>query len=200
MPALVAAEPVAVDQALPAPPLPLSDAGETVLDVERWAREEAGRAAAARGEDAEHRREILMQGWTTRPPTWIQAAATVNLGEYPSLDDSMEKAERDLQTLQWVIEQQQREAAARAQRGGGDGAASGDDDRWFIKLLPRHWIPILKEHREWVVAGGTTLLLLVWAASAFARRPGAAPAAAEGAPAPPPRRRRRHRRSRLQLQ
>jgi hypothetical protein len=195
-----AAAPVAVGEDLPAPTLPLSATGPGPMDVARWVHDEAGRAIMSRSADVD-RRDLLLQGWQPRPPTWIQAAALVNLGEYPSLDESVEKAERDLQTLTWVIEQQQREAAARAQRRAEDGDPLAEDDRWFLKLLPQHWIPLLKAHREWVIAGGTTLLLLVWAASAFARRPGAGatpPSAA--ADAPPKRRRRRHRRPRLQPQ
>lgn len=194
------AAPVAVGEDLPPPPLPLSATGAGPMDLARWVHDEAGRSIMSRSADVD-RRDLLQQGWQPRPPTWIQAAAVVNLGEYPTLDDSAEKAERDLQTLTWVIEQQQREAAARAQRRADGGDAVPEDDRWFVKLLPQHWVPVLKAHREWVIAGGTTLLLLVWGATAFARRPGAAPTASpaveDGASR---RRRRRHRRPRLQPQ
>lgn len=195
----VAAAPVAVDAEVPAPPLPWL--GTMVpTDFERWARDEATQAMLSGAVERE-RHAVLLQGWQPRPPTWIQAAAQVNLGDYPGLDDTTAKAERDLETLNWVIQQQQREAAERGvRRTDGSSDASGDE-RWFLRLLPHHWIQFLKANREWVVAGGTALLLIVWGASLFARRPGAAPSAmADGAP-PPVKRRRRHRRSsRLQWQ
>ena len=118
-------------------------------------------------------------------------------------DDAVERAERDLQTLNWVIEQQQRDAAARREGRASTGGDGGDDERWFRQLLPRHWIPILKAHREWVIAGGTTVLLLVWGASMFARRPSSGPLQVKSAPATVPTKPRRHRhrrRSSLQWQ
>lgn len=195
----VAAAPVAVDAEVPAPPLPWL--GTVVpTDIERWARDEAAQAMLSSAVEHE-RHAVLLQGWQPRPPTWIQAAAQVNLGDYPSLDDTTAQAERDLETLNWVIQQQQREAAERGVRRGGGGSEGSEDDRWFLRLLPHHWIQFLKANREWVVAGGTTLLLIVWGASLFARRPSAAPPAAAEAAPPPVKRRRRHRRSsRLQWQ
>jgi hypothetical protein len=190
-----------VDAEVPAPPLAWP--GTVVpADVDRWVHDEAEQAMLSGAVERE-RREVLLQGWQPRPPTWIQAAAQVNLGDYPGLDDTTAKAERDLETLNWVLQQQQREAAERGTRRAeaGSGSGSGEDERWFLRLLPHHWIQVLKANREWVVAGGTTLLLIVWGASLFARRPGTAPTVlAEGVP-PPAKRRRRHRRSsRLQWQ
>lgn len=199
-----AASPVARDAALPAAALALTAVEATPLDAGHWMREEVERLVLARSDEL-GQREILLLAWQQRPPTWIQASALANLGEYPSLDDSAEKAQRDLQTLQWVIEQQQREASTRQSRAGEEDTSGSAPNGWLQRLLPQHWIQLLKANREWVLAGGTTLLLIVWGASIFARRPQAGPlptAAADAADAPAKRshRRRRRRRSRLQWQ
>ncbi|MCB1994604.1 MAG: hypothetical protein H6933_16005 [Burkholderiaceae bacterium] len=167
-------------------------------DVETWVQEESTRTLLAHAAD-ETRQEVLQQAYQPRPPTWIQSGALSGVAGSSGLDDA-ERAERDLQTLNWVIEQQQREAAARREGRGNVAGDGTEDDRWFRRLLPQHWIPVLKANREWVVAGGTSLLVLVWGASLFARRPSSSPLQAPAAPAKPVKRRRRHRRSGLQWQ
>lgn len=191
------AEPIAIDAPEQAEAPDWIVASESPTDVETWVREESTRTLLASAAE-ETRRDVLQQGFQPRPPTWIQASAQSIQGGGAGLDDA-ERAERDLQTLNWVIEQQQREAAARRE-GRRDTGEASEDDRWFRHLLPQHWIPVLKAHREWVVAGGTTLLILVWGASIFARRPSSGPVQAPEPPAKPVRRRRRHRRSSLQWQ
>lgn len=198
---MATAEPVAIDDVEEATAAPAWIApGESPIDVEAWVREESTRSLLAQAAEAT-RHEVLQHGLQARPPTWIQAAATAAAGSVA--DDAVERAERDLQTLNWVIEQQQRDAAARREGRASTGGDGGDDERWFRQLLPRHWIPILKAHREWVIAGGTTVLLLVWGASMFARRPSSGPRQVEAAPATVPTKPRRHRhrrRSSLQWQ
>lgn len=191
------AEPVAAEEAaelqadLPAEAVP-----DGPVDIEQWVRTEAARTLST-PEGDEARRSVLAHGWQPRPPTWIQGSTQVNLGDYPTLDDAAERAERELQTLQWVIEEQRRQAAGQAQRRGDDDG-SPDDDRWFRRLLPRVWIGYLKEHREWVAAGGTALLVIVWAASIFARRPGSPPPPTDTTVPKPVRRHRRRRHRGLQ--
>jgi hypothetical protein len=195
----VLAGPVPADEAADVQAEPLAAvAPEAPVDIEQWVRAEAVRALATPESD-DDRRRVLAHGWQPRPPTWIQGSTVVNLGDYPTLDDAAERAERELQTLQWVIEEQRRQAAGQAQRRGADEGASPDDDRWFRRLLPRVWIAALKENREWVAAGGTALLVIVWAASIFARRPGSTRPPVD-TPAPKPAHRHRRRRHReLQL-
>jgi hypothetical protein len=192
----VRAEPVAADdaEALQTEPT-VEEASEALVDIEPWVQAEATRALSAPASD-EDRRSVLAQGWQPRPPTWIQGSTVANLGDYPTLDDSAAQAERELQTLQWVIEEQRRQAAGQAPRRGDADGASPDDDQWFKRLLPRAWIGVLKENREWVAAGGTALLIIVWAASIFARRPGSAPPDVVAPPPKPAHRQRRRRRHR----
>lgn len=198
---LAFAEPVAIDAVEQATAAPTWIAqGESPVDVEAWLREESTSTLLAQAAEAT-RHEVLQHGFQPRPPTWIQAAAVAAAGSVA--DDAVERAERDLQTLNWVIEQQQRDAAAKRQGRASNGADDSDDERWFRQLLPQHWIPILKANREWVIAGGTTVLLLVWGASMFARRPSSDPLQAKAAPATAPTKPRRHRhrrRSGLQWQ
>lgn len=174
--------------------------GESPVDVERWVRDEAARALLIRDGDAE-RRALLEEGWRPRPPTWIQASTVVNVADYPSLDDSVARTEREMATLQWVLDEQRRQAAGTPTRPGDDEARDGsEDDPWIRKLMPRHWISALKANREWVAAGGTVVLALIWGASIFARRPGAPTELRHEPPPPPapePRRRHRHRRRHL---
>lgn len=187
------AEPVFLEQARDeasgfATPAPHEEAH----DVHAWIHRETT-TAMLDGVSERGRQQLLLQGWQARAPTWIQSAATVNLGDFPGLDDPTATAERDLQTLQWVLEDQRRQAAGRAVQRGADTPAAPEDN-WWRQLLPRHWVPVLKANREWVAAGGTTLLVIVWAMAAFARRPGAPPSVEPPQTRPPPvRRRRRHR-------
>lgn len=197
------AEPVAIESTLADDPPPAESAAwdasvDEPDDVEAWVQGESTRTLLARSTE-EIRQEVLQQAYQARPPTWIQSGALATVSGGNGMDDA-ERAERDLQTLNWIIEQQQREAAARRDGGRVGAGDAGDDDRWFRRLLPQHWIPVLKAHREWVVAGGTSLLVLVWGASLFARRPSSTPMQAPAAPAKPVKRRRRHRRSSLQWQ
>ena len=139
------------------------------------------------------RRAQLTQAYLHRPPTWIQDAATVNLGDFPTLHDPTADTERTLQTLEWVLREQARQAASRPATAEGDSTpATG----WRL-LLPGHWLPVLKANRELVISAGGGLLLLAWAISAFPRRHAGArrkaprPEAADPASAKPRRRRRR---------
>jgi hypothetical protein len=141
----------------------------------------------------EDRLALVRQAWQSRGPTWIQSGATVNLGDFPLLDDSSSAAERDLQTLEWMLEEQRRQAAGKPARPGSDDGASSPQDNWLRSLLPRQWIAGLKANREWVAVGGAVLLVILWGTAAFARRPGAAPSITPSASPPPRRRRQRHR-------
>ena len=191
------AEPVPAEAAKALLESPPSLRSEHPIDAEQWAREEANRSMMAVAET--NHRELIRQGWQAPPPTWIQGSIVVNLGDLHTLDNAADKAERELQTLQWVIDDQQRQANVGGVRRGADMAAPDDKERWFGRLLPGAWIGTLKAQRDWVVAGGTTLLLIVWVASIFARRPGghAEPTAAPPRPASKRRRRRRHKRNPL---
>jgi hypothetical protein len=194
--ALAVAEPLTLEQvrdqaiefAAPA-------AHEETHDVQAWIHRETT-TAMLDGVSQRGRQLLLLQSWQARAPTWIQSAATVNLGDFPNLDDPTATAERDLQTLQWVLEDQRRLAAGRAAAQRGADGPAAPEDNWWRQLLPRHWVPVLKANREWVAAGGTALLVIVWAMAAFSRRPGAPPSVEPPQTRPPPvRRRRRHRSS-----
>ena len=94
---------------------------------------------------------VLQQGWHTNAPTWIQSAAQVNLGDFPTFDRTVERAENDLRTLEWVIDQQRRQASGRPASAETEEAAQA---HWLRRLLPAEWIALLKQNREWVAAGG----------------------------------------------
>lgn len=141
------------------------------------------------------RRAQLAQTYLHRPPTWIQDAATVNLGDFPSLHDPTADTERSMQTLEWVLREQARQAASR--RATGENEPDATPATGWRLLLPGHWLPVLKANRDLVLSGGAGLLLLAWAVSAWprrrrgTRRRKARPGAADPAAAPPRRRRRR---------
>jgi hypothetical protein len=186
--AVLAAPLAAADAVEPhASAAPAEPDAETPVDVQSWVRRESVAGFLASEYEAD-RHALLREGWVPRSPTWIQSTTTVNLGDFPALDNSVERAERDLKTLEWVIEEQRRLAAGKPAAHEGD--AQEAPDHWLRRLLPAHWIALLKANREWVAAGGTALLVIVWGTAAFARRP-----TPPTLPAPPPpsrRRRRRH--------
>jgi hypothetical protein len=167
----------------------LVQATESPVDVHGWIQRETTLALLDGATDAD-RLALLRQGWKERSPTWIQDAVVVNLGDFPTLDHSSERAERDLKTLEWVLEQQRRQAAGQPREDNPDAAPQ---DNWLRSLIPRQWIAVLKANREWVAAGGTALLIVVWGTAAFARRPTAGPVVVAPPPPPEPRVRRRRR-------
>jgi hypothetical protein len=189
---LAAAEPAQLQAALDdAPRAVAPEAAESPADVQAWIQRETT-ASMLHGAAEGGRQLALLQSWQPRAPTWIQSAATVNLGDFPTLDDPTATAERDLQTMQWVLEEQRRLAAGKPSQLT-DGEPATLQDNWLRKLLPRHWIATLKANREWVAAGGTALLVIVWATAAFSRRPGAPPSIQPETRPAPLRHRRRHR-------
>ena len=136
---------------------------------------------------------VLQQGWHTNAPTWIQSAAQVNLGDFPTFDRTLERAENDLRTLEWVIDQQRRQASGRPASAETDEPAQ---THWLRRLLPAEWIALLKQNREWVATGGGALLVIVWATATFTRGSSAPPSPVNAppvTPVPQRRRRRRHR-------
>ncbi|MEO7246362.1 MAG: hypothetical protein ABIX12_14605, partial [Rubrivivax sp.] len=124
------------------------------------------------------RRTLLHHAYTPRPPTWIQLASTINLGDFPTLDDPLGRAERELQTLEWLIEQRRLERTPLgAALHNADGSAEGGPTLLDVmrRLLPGTWIPWLKTNRDPLLAGGTLLLLALWIGAAFDRRRGSRP-------------------------
>ncbi|MBT9489632.1 MAG: hypothetical protein IV093_19160 [Rubrivivax sp.] len=192
---------LAVAEPLPAPaaadidsvlaPPQATDPAESPVDVQTWVERQTTSDLLQRAADRD-RLALLEHGWQDRAPTWIQAGATVNLADFPSLDDATGKAERDIKTLEWVLEEQRRQRAGQQsqQHDRPEGSPDGEVDRWLRTLIPRELVVTLKANREWVAAGGTALLVLIWATAAFARRPTAMKPASE-VPEPPRRRRRR---------
>lgn len=164
---------------------------ESPVDVQGWIQREATTALLDSAAEYD-RAAFLRHGWQGRPPTWIQDSVRVNLGDFPTLDRAAENAERDLKTLEWVLEQQRRAAAGQPRQAAeGDEPDAAPPDNWLRRLLPTHWIATLKANREWVAAGGTALLVIVWGTTMFARRPTSQPQAPQPVAAPPKRRRRR---------
>jgi hypothetical protein len=170
-------------------------ADESPIDVQGWIQRETA-LEMLDGSTQADRVALLRQGWKDRPPTWIQDAVVVNLGDFPALDNSTERAERDLKTLEWVLEEQRRQAEGRPTRES-DAINAAPQDNWLRNLLPRQWIATLKANREWVVAGGVTLLLVVWGTTIFSRRPSPSPVETPARQAPDRRHRRRRRDDRL---
>jgi hypothetical protein len=161
------------------------------VDVLSWVHRES--TTTMLQDQTEHdRTALLREGWQLRAPTWIQSTSSVNLGDFPMLDDPTARAERDLKTLEWVIEENRRLAVGKPTQAAEADAEveAAQVDHWLRRLIPREWIVRLKANREWVAAGGTALLVIVWATAAFARRPTDGPA-----PPPPVERTRRRRRS-----
>lgn len=166
------------------------DLAESPVDVQGWIQREAAGSLLAGVFDAD-RQAVLRQGWNGRAPTWIQDTSAVNLGDFPTLDNTVERAERDLKTLEWLLEEQRRLASGKPAREPG-GAATAPEDNWLRRMIPTHWVATLKANREWVAAGGTALLVIVWGTTMFARRPTSIPVEAPPVPRSP-QRRRRHR-------
>lgn len=163
------------------------------LEVLGWVHREAT-TTMLRAQTEDDRTALLREGWHLRAPTWIQSTSAVNLGDFPMLDDPTARAERDLKTLEWVIEENRRLAAGKPGQAGEAETPAADAtrlDHWLRRLIPREWILRLKAHREWVAAGGTALLIIVWATASFATR-----TSAPSTQAPPVERSRRRRRSR----
>jgi hypothetical protein len=146
------------------------------------------RAEAERG-----RLAVLQQGWQANGPTWIQSAAQVNLGDFPAFDRTVERAENDLRTLEWVIDQQRRQPSGRPAAAESDEPAQ---THWLRRVLPAEWIALLKQNREWVAAGGGALLVIVWATATFTRGTHAPPSPVNAPPVEPVPQRRRRRRHR----
>lgn len=172
--------------------LPVLEA-EAPVDVDTWVLKETTESLVQDQADAD-RQAVLGSGWKRRQPTWIQDGVTINIADYPSLDTTIATAERELQTLEWVIEEQRRTAGGRSRDREMDENLS-TPERWLRLLLPREWVQWLKANREFVGGAAVLVLLLAWGSAVFARRPGSAPADAERPPPKPVRRRRRSRRS-----
>jgi hypothetical protein len=170
----LAAEPlIAVEPSASSPqdaPLAADGGGDLLLWVRQQSTEDL-----LQGQVEADRLALLSEGFVSRPPTWMQDAWAVNLADFPTLGDTTAKAERDLRTLEWVIEDQNRQATPKPSRPG-DNAPQGEN--WLRQLLPSAWLPTLKAHRELVVGTGVSMLMLMWLAAAYARRPGSASAPA----------------------
>ena len=165
---------------------PAENAGQHV-DVLSWVHRES-MTTMLRDQTEYDRNALLREGWQLRAPTWIQSTSSVNLGDFPMFDNPTAGAERDLKTLEWVIEDNRRLAIGKPTQAA-EAAAEAEAtqvDHWLRQLIPREWIVHLKANREWVAAGGTALLVIVWAMAAFARRP------TDGPALPPPVERTRH--------
>lgn len=190
---LVMAEPLPADEMLdPTAGLPTpaaTDPTESPVDVQAWVERETTADLLQRAAERD-RQALIEHGWQDRAPTWIQSSATVNLADYPNLDDAAGKAERDIKTLEWVLEEQRRLRAGQKSQLEHSGPPDTAADRWLRSLIPRELVTTLKANREWVAAGGTALLVIIWATATFARRPSSGSVEPE-APAPERRRRRR---------
>jgi hypothetical protein len=118
-------------------------------------------------------RALAGQPFVPYPPTWIQGAAIVNPGDFPSLDGSAEAAERELRTIEWLLENREQQARQAREQAGRPGTQTDQGSTtlqdWVKLLLPSHWMPILKEHRVWVLGGAGAVLIASWFLSAFAR-------------------------------
>ena len=198
------AEPVPAD----APAAPTVDAPAPLADLAPGLVEEEVPAVVLReaseaviGRQIEHDRRLLLeQGYEWRPPTWIQRASVVNLGDFPALHDPSADAERRLRTLEWLMED--RERRAREAGGARPAAMALPEASWLRLLLPGTWAPVLRENREVVIAGGMAVLLLSWGLRAVPRslaparrtRRRRADVAAPATPAPASKRHRRRRR------
>jgi hypothetical protein len=117
--------------------------------------------------------------------------------ELATLSEMAERAETELQNLQWIIEEQRRLAAGERPRTAA-GVDGHDSEHWLRAWLPTEWIPWLRAHRQWVVAAGVVLIVAVWATASFSRHRPVAPSVQPASIVPRPTRvrrriRRRHR-------
>jgi hypothetical protein len=196
-----------------AEPLALEDAVETEVDQLQGGEDieastpsvvlsEATQALLQHQIDSD-RRTLLQTAYDGRPPTWIQHASKVNLGDFPTLNDPTADAERRLRTLEWLLEDRQRRAAEAA--AAVQGEALPPAVSWVRTLLPGTWMPFVKEHRDAVLTAGGGVLLVSWLYSSLLRRAGGGvkhrtqPSDAETGPSGEPRKRRRRRRRRTSL-
>jgi len=195
--AAAVASPVTIDQTTeaetnPEPALAASAPG----GLRAWIRSEAT-GTFLQQQIEQDRLAVASEPYTPPAPTWIQGAANVNPADYPTLDRSVETAERDLRTIEWVL--QERERLARQAHDGSATEPAGPN--WIRALMPSNWLPVLKAYREWIVGGAGLVLGVAWMLSMFSRRPSATPSPATVAKDPRGdaprvhRRRRRHRSS-----
>jgi hypothetical protein len=197
-----AAEPMALDEASETQVEPLQEAEDIEAATPSIVLNEATQALLQHQIDND-RRTLLQTAYDGRPPTWIQHASKVNLGDFPTLNDPTADAERKLRTLEWLIEDRQRRAAEAA--AGVQAETLPPAVSWLRSLLPRTWMPFVKEHRDAVLSAGGGVLLLSWLYSALVRRSGgsvkprAQQSAAETGSSGEPRKRRRRRRRRTSL-
>ena len=169
------ATPAAVDQSLNADSDMASEPPATApARLSDWVDSEV-KERVLREQLEQVRRALAGQPFVPYPPTWIQGAAIVNPGDFPSLDGSAEAAERELRTIEWLLENRDQQARQAREQAGRPGAQTGEGSTtlqdWVKVLLPSHWMPILKEHRVWVLGGAGGVLVASWFLSAFARPP-----------------------------
>ncbi len=175
----VLAEPVAHDasevaggpQAEAGPAMsPAVDLLGEVVDT-AGAAEKAAHEAVLQQQAIRDRHAATLQTYLGRPPTWIQTAAGVNLAEFPAHADPTGDAEQHLRTLEWLLEQRSRMPIAAVRTTATDPASLADDEpTWLDVLLPSTWLPLLREHRDNIVATGVALLLSSWLLSSLLKR------------------------------
>jgi hypothetical protein len=170
--------PLRLDVAAEAPPWEPgpAEAAVTDTDAETWYARQSGWVIQDQLIERE-RQVVLQQDFIGRPATWIQTASLVNLADFPSFANPAAQSERDLRTLEWLLEQRRRQAAsAAANRASATERTVGEleaDPPWWRNMLPQAWLPTVKANRDVAVGAGITVLLLVWLASALAQRPSA---------------------------
>lgn len=122
---------------------------------------------------AEDRREVVRQPLVDRGPTWMQNAAIVNLGDFPTLHNTAANADREINTLVWMIESDHRRLATSHLGNRVDSAPA--ELSWIRLLMPAQWLSTLRAYRDWVLVGGVAVAALVWGMALYARRPGSLP-------------------------
>ena len=142
--AAAVASPVTIDQTTeaetnPEPALAASAPG----GLRAWIRSEAT-GTFLQQQIEQDRLAVASEPYTPPAPTWIQGAANVNPADYPTLDRSVETAERDLRTIEWVL--QERERLARQAHDGSATEPAGPN--WIRALMPSNWLPVLKAYRD----------------------------------------------------
>jgi hypothetical protein len=151
------------------PPLPVDEHPDAATAAERAAID-----ALLHGQARRDRQAVLLQTYLGRPPTWIQSASLVNLAEFPRVGDPTADAERQFDDVAWLAQQRLRAPPASA-RTADPGLDAGDvfavdDPGWLDMLLPSTWAPLLREHRDQIVAAGAALLLTGWGFNLLVQR------------------------------
>lgn len=139
---------------------------------------QAAAEAALGAHAAREGSQALGQAYMIRPPTWAQRAATVDLGDFPEHEDPSASSEHALQTLQWTLAERERLAAEQGldnrspsgsdPDGGRTGRPTAVDPEELGALqllLPSTWVPLLRDHRDTLLAGAAGLLVSSWIVS-----------------------------------